>query len=423
MRKVLTGVVALGLLAMTAIPALAYEGIADVSKDYWAQKEIADVVSSNIMSVDTSTNFYPEEVVTRVEFVKSLLKLLSNDNLNVNIKNSFTDVSSSDPDYEAILRSQQLGLVYGYPNRTFQPSRVLLRDEAQSVVSHITREKVSDTSILQNFTDADKVPSWAQYVYAKTLSDGIYVNYPDAKELRPTEDLTRAEAAVLLSRLKSKIGLVKNQYVGAEKVLSVEHLSVNKNAESNVVKITNLRKIITEGNVLQVAFDEKFKSKEHAAGDTLYFVTDEDICTDEGTLVIPAGSKFFATVNEIVAPKWFNKNARVFVELQRVIFPNGSQYKLVAKPFYKNYELKEGPWMTAGKVALYTVGLGGIGAGAGVGLAFIPEPVKVGTGLAIGIPVGAAVGLVTGLVTPGLNYNAKDGEEIYVILLEDASVK
>lgn len=423
MRKVLTGVVALGLLAMTAIPTLAYEGIADVSKDYWAQKEIADVVSSNIMSVDTSTNFYPEEVVTRVEFVKSLLKLLSNDNLNVNIKNSFTDVSSSDPDYEAILRSQQLGLVYGYPNRTFQPSRVLLRDEAQSVVSHITREKVSDTSILQNFTDADKVPSWAQYVYAKTLSDGIYVNYPDAKELRPTEDLTRAEAAVLLSRLKSKIGLVKNQYVGTEKVLSVEHLSVNKNAESNVVKITNLRKIITEGNVLQVAFDEKFKSKEHAAGDTLYFVTDEDICTDEGTLVIPAGSKFFATVNEIVAPKWFNKNARVFVELQRVIFPNGSQYKLVAKPFYKNYELKEGPWMTAGKVALYTVGLGGIGAGAGVGLAFIPEPVKVGTGLAIGIPVGAAVGLVTGLVTPGLNYNAKDGEEIYVILLEDASVK
>lgn len=423
MRNLLsTGVVALGLLAATAVPVFAYDGIADVSKDYWAQKEIADVVSSDIMTLDASTNFYPEEVVTRVEFVKSLLKLLSNDNLDIKIQNTFKDVSSSDPDYGAILRSQQLGLVYGYPNKTFQPSKVLIRSEAQSVVSHITRDKVTDTSILSNFVDANKVPGWAKYVYAKTLTDGIYVNYPNANELRPDDALTRAEAAVLLSRLKSKIALVKKQYV-SEDVVRVEHLNVTRKAESNEVKITNLRKIIVKGNVLEVAFDEKFKSKYHAAGDTLYFVADKDICTEEGTVVIPAGSKFFATVDEIVKPKWFNKNARVYLHLDRVIFPNGSQYKLVAKPFYKNYELKEGPWMTAGKIVLSTVTLGAVGTGAGVGFAFIPEPVKVGTGVAIGLPVGAGIGLVTGLVTPGLNYNAKQGEEIYVILLEDASVK
>lgn len=422
MRKFLTtGALAMGLLA-ASVPVFAYDGIADVSKDYWAQKEIADVVSNDIMKLDASTNFYPEEVVTRVEFVKSLLKLLSNDNLDVKIKNTFNDVSESDPDYAAILRSQQLGLVYGYPNKTFQPSKVLLRDEAQSVISHITRDKASDTTILSNFVDANKVPGWAKYVYAKTLSDGIYVNYPNADELRPEEELTRAEAAVLLSRLKSKIGLVKQQYV-SEDVVRVEHLNVTRKAESNEVKITNLRKIIVKGNVLEVAFDEKFKSKQHAAGDTLYFVANEDICTEEGTVVIPAGSKFYATVNEIVKPKWFNKNARVYLELTQVIFPNGSQYKLVAKPFYKNYELKEGPWMTAGKIALCTVTMGAVGTGAGVGFAFIPDPVKVGTGVAIGLPVGAGVGLITGLVTPGLNYNARQGEEIYVILLEDASVK
>ena len=423
MRNLLsTGVVALGLLAATAVPVFAYDGIADVSKDYWAQKEIADVVSNDIMTLDASTNFYPEEVVTRVEFVKSLLKLLSNDNLDIKIQNTFKDVSSSDPDYGSILRSQQLGLVYGYPNKTFQPSKVLIRSEAQSVVSHITRDKVTDTSILSNFVDANKVPGWAKYVYAKTLTDGIYVNYPNANELRPDDALSRAEAAVLLSRLKSKIALVKQQYV-SEDVVRVEHLNVTRKAESNEVKITNLRKIIVKGNVLEVAFDEKFKSKYHAAGDTLYFVADKDICTEEGTVVIPAGSKFFATVDEIVKPKWFNKNARVYLHLDRVIFPNGSQYKLVAKPFYKNYELKEGPWMTAGKIVLSTVTLGAVGTGAGVGFAFIPEPVKVGTGVAIGLPVGAGIGLVTGLVTPGLNYNAKQGEEIYVILLEDASVK
>ena len=78
--------------------------------------------------------------------------------------------------------------------------------------------------------------------------------------------------------------------------------------------------------------------------------------------------------------------------------------------------------MTAGKIALYTVGGAAVGTGAGVGFSFIPDPDKVGTGIAIGTPVGAGLGLITGLVTPGLNYNAKQGEEIQVILLEDASI-
>jgi hypothetical protein len=78
--------------------------------------------------------------------------------------------------------------------------------------------------------------------------------------------------------------------------------------------------------------------------------------------------------------------------------------------------------MSAGKVALYTVGGSAVGTGEGVGFSFIPDPDKVGTGIAIGTPVGAGVGLITGLVTPGLNYSAKAGEAIKVILLEDASV-
>jgi hypothetical protein len=104
-----------------------------------ASKEINSVVDSNIMSLDKGSNFNPEADVTRVDFVNSLLKLLTNDNIDVTIKNCFSDVKSSDADYSNILRSQQLGLVYGYPDGTFQPKRVMLRDEAQSVISHITK--------------------------------------------------------------------------------------------------------------------------------------------------------------------------------------------------------------------------------------------------------------------------------------------
>ena len=183
-----------------------------------------------------------------------------------------------------------------------------------------------------------------------------------------------------------------------------------------------MRNIVKEGNVLEIQFTEQFKSKLHAAGDSVTFTNPEDIVTEEGTTLFPAGSKFYGTVLNIQDPQWWNKNARVYTQINKVVLPNGKTVDMNAKPFYKDYALKEGPWMTAGKVALYTVGGSAVGTGAGVGFSFIPDPDKVGTGVAIGTPVGAGVGLITGFVTPGLNYVAHEGEEIQVILLDDASV-
>ena len=78
--------------------------------------------------------------------------------------------------------------------------------------------------------------------------------------------------------------------------------------------------------------------------------------------------------------------------------------------------------MTFWKLMGSTVALGMVGAGAGAGFAFIPNPAKLGAGFAIGIPIGCTVGLVTGLLTPGLNYKAKKGEQVMAILLDDASI-
>ena len=114
-----------------------------------------------------------------------------------------------------------------------------------------------------------------------------------------------------------------------------------------------------------------------------------------------------------------NKNARVHLKFECLVFPDGTAVSMTAKPFTKDGTLKEGPWMTTGKLAASTVGLGAIGAGAGVGFAFIPNPAKIGTGLAIGIPIGCTVGLITGLITPGLKYHAKEGEIIKIILCDD----
>ncbi len=417
MKKFILGVLTLCFVLSNAVAAYAVS-IADVGQNYWANKEINYVVENNIMSL-SENRFNPEKTMTRAEFVNALLKVLSDENINVNISNKFTDLTASNPDYENILRSQQLGLVYGYPDRTFRPNNCVLRVEAQSVISHITKDMNADTAVLKQFKDSASIPSWAKSIYAKTLNYGIYVNYPDSRELRPMDKLSRAEAAVLLARLKEKLDLVKEQYLGKTRV---EHLAVTKKAPNNEVRINNVESVIAEGNVLAIAFEDKFKSEEHQAGDIVTFVANENICTKEGTLVIPQGTKFVARINEIKKQRVFNKNARVYPQLCKIVLPNGKELAFNAKPFSKDYSLKEGPWMTTGKLVLCTLTGGAVGTGAGVGFAFIPNPAEIGTGIAIGLPIGATVGLVTGLVTPGLKYHAKAGEEIYVILLDDASI-
>lgn len=208
----------------------------------------------------------------------------------------------------------------------------------------------------------------------------------------------------------------------AEKVLCTQHLNINKKAPNNTVTITNYRKIICEKNVLAVEFECRFSSKKACPGDTVNFVIPESIYTCEGTLIIPACTKVVAKVNCIRNPKWFNKNARVDLTFEKLILPDGRCMPMCAKPFTKDKMLKEGPWMTTGKIVLSTVTFGIIGAGAGAGFGFIPTPTKIGVGLAAGIPAGCGVGLLTALITKGLQYKARPGEKVYILLTTDTSV-
>ena len=207
-----------------------------------------------------------------------------------------------------------------------------------------------------------------------------------------------------------------------EKVLCQEHLEIHKKAPCNNVTITNMRKIICKDNVLAVTFDCKFYSKCARAGNVVNFTIPQALYTKEGTAILPACTKIVAELTNVQQPKWFNKNARVRLIFKCIVLPDGRVLPICAKPFTKDGMLKEGPWMTTGKIVLSTVTFGIIGAGAGVGFGFIPSPTKIGVGLAAGIPAGCGVGLLTALISKGLHYKAKCGEQIYIILTDDASV-
>ena len=408
-------------LMMVIAPKAYADEISDVKADYWASPEITEMVKDGVMTLDAEGNFAPEASVKRADFTTMLVKVLGQGKLDVYIDNPFSDVNNETRYKDDIMRSEQIGLVYGYPDGTFKPEQDMIRAEVTSTMSHITKDAEYDMSVLNQFADADLIPDWAKPSYAKTVKYNLYVNHPEVNAFEPTRNITRAETAVLLAKLKKAISNVKEEYKAdnTEKTLSVEHLSINSKADSNIVTITNLRKIVAEGNILKVSFDETFKSKKAEIGDTVVFTNNKDIITDEGTLVAPKGSKFYATIENFVKPRKMNKAAAVKFNFNKLELPNGTTSDMDATVYNKlEGYLKD---KSAGKLLGYTLGGAAVGTGVASGVGFPTD--EVGTAYAIGIPVGTVGGFVCGLLTKGVNYKAHKGEEVYIKLNQPLSIQ
>ncbi|MCD7740469.1 MAG: S-layer homology domain-containing protein [Candidatus Gastranaerophilales bacterium] len=390
----------------------------DVSADYWANKEITAVVADNILTLKGNA-FNPEKEVSRSDFNSALLRTLGHKSAELSDANPFSDVVSTRSDYGDILLSARLGLIYGYDDGTFKPDRIMTKAEAASVISHITKDFKGDISSLAPFKDSDTIPAWATQQYAKTIDLGVYVNYPNSDELLPNKNLNRAEAAVLLYKLKQQISAVKEQYVNKETLLDTEHLDVTKKAEVNEVQITNLRKIVLAKNIIKGYFYTYFTSKDVQVGDEVTFTAKHDIYTEEGTLVIPADTTMKATVASVEAKKWWNKNDKVTVEFESMTLPSGVCVPFKADVINNNGVLTENRWA---KPVTYTVAGALIGGGAGVGVASFTGHHHYGNGVAIGTPVGAGLGLLTGLTTKGRTYKANDGDYVWLELTQDFSI-
>ena len=416
------------LLFSNFSPVLA-KSYTDIPEDYWAAEEIEDVVTKNIIPVFGDNTYRPLERVTRVDFTGMLLRALGLSAAPITTEPAYSDVTTATFGYPDIARSDQFGLIYGYTDGEFKPQRFITKVETASIMSHITKDTDIDTDVLKQFADYQQIPGWGVFPFAKAIKYGLYVNYPLETELNPNRELNRAEAAVLLARLMKALGLVEEQYKAEEPapepeepkeyMLSVEHLENYGVAAVDRVNITNLRRIILAKNVFKVSFVESFNSKKHKIGDVIPFYFKKDVRTIEGTLLIPANTKLYATIQELRDKKWINKNAEVYLHFTKMVFPNGQEYPFIARVL-NNTEgvLVENYWL---KPLEYTVAGAAIG-GVAVGLPIGAANDRSGDGMAIGFPAGAGAGLIAGFLTPGVNYKARANEDILVELKVDCSL-
>lgn len=118
---------------------------------------------------------------------------------------SFSDVSSSNPNYDAIVYAEQNNIVSGYPDGTFKPNNQINRAEFTKIaVGAFTGYNPSqDPSgydiyalVGVNFSDAVSGEWYVPYL-RKAVSNGIISGYPDGT-FKPANNINFAEASKII---------------------------------------------------------------------------------------------------------------------------------------------------------------------------------------------------------------------------------
>ena len=193
-------------------------------QNHWSEDCVLQLANQSIVQGDRGGNFRPDDPLTRAEFATLITKAFIKEEVNPS-RFIFQDLSVSHWAYPAILTVVQKRFFRGYSDGTFKPDQGILRVQAITVLASVLTQNMPNTplSILRQYQDQAEIPDYAKAWIAQATLMDLVINYPNLKQLNPTQILTRGEAAVLLCQAL-QLDSVPPQY----------HVNLSLGSERNV---------------------------------------------------------------------------------------------------------------------------------------------------------------------------------------------
>lgn len=178
-------------------------GYIDVKEGHWAYKAIIELSEKGVVNGYEDGSFRPSKGVTRAEFVKMLVK---EGGLEKKGEVEFKDVSKEHWAYESIAIAVSNGICKGVSEEEFAPNKEVTREEAAVMLSNYKGGTDKAYDKIGTYKDGDKVSSWAKDGMEYMVEQGYMKGYEDG-ELKPSNGVTRAETVTLLERLSKEVEL------------------------------------------------------------------------------------------------------------------------------------------------------------------------------------------------------------------------
>ncbi|MGB3695451.1 MAG: S-layer homology domain-containing protein [Spirulinaceae cyanobacterium] len=164
---------------------------------HWAETFISKLVDRGSISGFPDGTFRPQASLTRAEYAALIAKSFDLPR-KVAAGTWLKDVQSDFWAINAIQKAAAMGFISGFPDGTFRPQNNLTR--IQAIVSLVSGLGLvgGNPNLLLSYGDRAAIPSYATNALATATQRGLVVNYPQTSRLEPLRDITRAEVAALI---------------------------------------------------------------------------------------------------------------------------------------------------------------------------------------------------------------------------------
>ncbi|WP_410771675.1 choice-of-anchor I family protein [Fontibacillus sp. BL9] len=181
---------------------------------HWAEAEIEAMASKLIVQGTNDSNYAPGENITRAEFTALLVRSLG---LTPAASGSgFRDVPTGSALADEIGAAVKSGLAGGKGADGFMPDESISRAEMAVMIARAIMlletgtagdaNTIDAASALSRYSDSETIPSWAASS-AALLAQRSILQGDGAGKFSPAGFTTRAEAAVVLLRMMTEVGL------------------------------------------------------------------------------------------------------------------------------------------------------------------------------------------------------------------------
>lgn len=209
--KVLAVLMALAVFMTTMASAAGSDKFTDVPSDSWYKQYVDFVVDNGYMNGVSSTKFAPNDNLTRAMFA-TILARYDGATVDNSKATAFSDVAVNQWYTGSIAWANEKGIVNGTGSGKFSPEANITRQDlcvmVERYITYVesTTDKVHVTpGVAKTFTDEGQIASYAKSAMDKAVIHGLIFGYPDGS-VRPTQNITRAECAAIISRIAWKSG-------------------------------------------------------------------------------------------------------------------------------------------------------------------------------------------------------------------------
>jgi hypothetical protein len=159
---------------------------------------IIELTESGVVAGVTKSQYQSSKAATRGEAAQFIVNAIGVEKIS-NSKPTFTDVPTTNKYYADIETLVALGVVGGHVDGTFKPEGTLKRSEIAKMLTLAFELEVSSATTTK-FSDVNAIKNTNEKRYIQTLIDYGITNGTSATKFSPYETLTRGQLATFLKR-------------------------------------------------------------------------------------------------------------------------------------------------------------------------------------------------------------------------------